>query len=275
MSFALQTLTTREVEMIHAKLVEEFSRDGDPISPPGIKSPDMLESAVFRQHTGIGSQLKYPDAVSNAATLVFGICCDHPFHNGNKRTALVCMLVHLDKNGLCLFQTSQADLYSLLLEIASHKIGQRVDPRRKPEKPPKRRQQDDEVEEISRWIRKRVDRIRRGERLITYRNLRQILGRFGFYLENPRGNSIDIMKIAEAPPSLFRRSPKVEYRRIGTVGYRDEGTEVCFRDIKYIRRLCQLTEEDGIDRDAFYSDDTLVDSFVNRYRTLLRRLART
>jgi death on curing protein len=275
MSSALQTLTAREVEMIHAKLVDEFSRDGDPISPPGVKSPDMLESAVFRQHTGIGSQLKYPDAVSNAATLVFGICCDHPFHNGNKRTALVCMLVHLDKNGLCLFQTSQADLYSLLLEIASHRIGQRVDPRRKPEKLPKRWRQDDEVEEIARWIRKRVDRIRRGERLITYRSLRQILGRFGFVLENPRGNSIDIVKIVEAPPSFFRRFPKVESRRIGTVGYRDEGTEVSFRDIKHIRRLCQLTEEDGVDRDAFYSDDTLVDSFVNRYRTLLRRLART
>ena len=28
----------------------------------------------------------------------FGICCDHPFHNGNTRTALVTMLVHLDNN---------------------------------------------------------------------------------------------------------------------------------------------------------------------------------
>jgi death-on-curing protein len=47
------------------------------------------------------------------------------------------------------------------------------------------------------------------------------------------------------------------------------------KDIKALRRLCGLTEADGVDSSAFYDDEAIVDSFVNRYRTVLRRLAKT
>jgi len=79
--------------------VADFAGTGDPIAPPGVRSMTLLESAVSRQHTALGGRLKYADPVSSAATLLYGICSDHPFHNGNKRTALVAMLVHLDDTG--------------------------------------------------------------------------------------------------------------------------------------------------------------------------------
>jgi prophage maintenance system killer protein len=103
----LATLTAEDVLTIHEYLINDFAATSDPISPPGVRSVALLESAVGRQHTGTGSTLKYPDPIDNAATLLYGVCLDHPFHNGNKRTALVAMLVHLDKNHLCLFNTSQ------------------------------------------------------------------------------------------------------------------------------------------------------------------------
>src|SRR5262245_6018357 len=84
----------------------------------GVRSGPLLDSAVNRQHTAIGNSLKYPDPLASAATLTFGICCDHPFINGNKRTALVSMLVHLDKNHLCLQNTTQSELFELMLAIA-------------------------------------------------------------------------------------------------------------------------------------------------------------
>lgn len=61
---------------------------------------ELLESAVARQFVGFGGELKYPSPIYNAATLTYGITSNHPFHNGNKRAALVAMLCHLDKNSL-------------------------------------------------------------------------------------------------------------------------------------------------------------------------------
>jgi death-on-curing protein len=98
----VSTLTADEVLRIHHILCRDFAASEDPIGYGGLKSRSLLESAVSRQHSGFGLFRKYKDPIPNAATLGFGICCDHPFHNGNKRTALVSMLAHLDKNHLAL-----------------------------------------------------------------------------------------------------------------------------------------------------------------------------
>jgi death-on-curing protein len=269
----LETLTVEEVLRIHETLVEDFARSGDPISPPGVKSMALLESAVSRQHTGHGDTLKYPDAISNAATLVYGICCDHPFHNGNKRTTLVAMLVHLDRNHLCIY-ASKSELYELLVQIAGHSLGWHPDPRR-PDKGPPRRHADAEVREIADWLSNRVQKMVRGEKPITFRELRPVLARHGFELEVADSNSANVIKVIQKPPRPFSRTPVIQRKRIGTIGYRDEGTEVALKDLKKLRRMCNLAEEDGVDSAAFYGDYAVVDAFVNKYRTLLRRLART
>src|SRR5688500_16229099 len=116
------TLSIEDVLQIHDILVRDFAVTGDPISPPGVRSTDLLASAVSRQHTGIAGTMKYADAVGNACTLLYGLCNDHPFYNGNKRTAVVAMLVHLDKNKLTLDGANQADLYALMVGVAAHTI---------------------------------------------------------------------------------------------------------------------------------------------------------
>src|SRR5262250_3424596 len=118
----VETLASHDVLRIHERLVLDFSGTADPIEPPGVRSEALLESAVGRQHAGLGSQLKYPAVGENAATLLYGICMDHPFHNGNKRTALVSMLAHLDRNHRTLFGVSQDDLFNLMIAVASHSI---------------------------------------------------------------------------------------------------------------------------------------------------------
>src|SRR5262245_17511958 len=121
------------------------------MSPSGVRSLALLESAVFRQSVSLGSTRKYPDPLSNAATLAFGLCCDHPFYNGNKRTALVAMLVHLDRNHLCLYRTTQSMLYQFMLAVANHSLGVRVDPRR-PDKHPTTPSADEQVAAIREWL---------------------------------------------------------------------------------------------------------------------------
>jgi hypothetical protein len=43
--------------------------------------------------------------------------------------------------------------------------------------------------------------------------------------------------------------------------------------LKHIRRTLNLCEEDGIDSEAFYKGGLRVDTFINDYRVILRKLA--
>lgn len=266
-------LTAEDVLLVHDVLVRDFSQSGDPVLPPGLRDRSLLESAIGRQHVSFAGKDKYTSPLECAATLTYGICNNHAFHNGNKRTALVSMLAHLDKNGLTLTAVPQAELYEMIIALADHRIGRFVHGKKAVPKPTA----DDDVAALAYWLSKRVKKPRRGEKQITYRELRKILHRFGYDLRVPvggRGNLRDVIKIETRAVGLFRRRVETSEKRIGTTGYRDEGTFLALGDIKKVRQLCRLREEDGVDSDAFYDDEAVIDAFINRYRTILRRLAR-
>lgn len=260
------TISAEDVLNIHGRLTEDFAESQDPISPPGIKSLPLLQSAVGRQYTGMGSELKYNDPISNAATLCYGICLNHPFHNGNKRTALVALLCHLDKNDLTLTENvTQDELYSFMRKLAAHDFAPRLT---RPDS------SDVEVAKVTQWLRGRVRRVERSERRITYRELRVVLRKYNFELENPKGNGIDIVKY-----ELKRKwpifGPFVEVRtRCGHITYPGDKKVVGKDLMKRIRRMCRLTEEDGIDSATFYSGKTHLDQFITKYKGTLNRLAK-
>jgi death-on-curing protein len=266
-----KTLSVEEVLKIHEILVHDFADTLDPIAPPGVRSSALLESAVGRQHTSLGDVLKYEDPISSATTLAYGICCDHAFHNGNKRTALVSMLVHLDRNQLTLFNTSQGELFDLMIGIADHGFAAEHDKRVRARS---KVTMDDEINVVTRWIRERSDRIRRGEKIITYRELRNILKSFGYHLENPKDNGIDIVRHEIVTKGFFSKRQIQVSKRLGCMSWPGENREVGIREVKRIREMCRLREVDGTDSNSFYFYEAVVDSFVNRYRTVLRRLAR-
>src|SRR5438876_3096834 len=252
-----RTLSVEDVLLIYRVLVEDFADAEDPIAPAGVRSSALLESAVGRQLTSAGGVLKYPDPIDNAASLTFGICNDHAFHNGNKRTALVAMLVHLDRNHLSLDNTSQDALYAMILSVATHSIGIRS-PRRGPPRPLPRRHADEEVREISAWIRQRVRKVKRGEKHLTFRQLRRILESFDYSLADPHANTIDVLRYEWVRKGFLSREKVRVAKRIGSIGYRDEGTVVALKDIKRVRQLCQLREEDGVPSDTFYESAAVV-----------------
>ncbi len=268
-----KTVSVDDVEQIYELLVADFASTNDPIAPVGIRDRGLLEMAVNRQFTGFGTQMKYRNPILSAATLTFGVCCDHAFHNGNKRTALVAMLVHLDKNEYALPGVSQDALYDLMIAIADHRVGTRTSPRQD-EKPRPPADSDLEVERIARWIRERAVKINNDDRAITYRQLRQVLSRFNVELEPGNANHATLYRLVDTKDGLIRRRAVVERRYIGDVGYRDEGTEVARSEVKKIRKLCRLTAEHGVDAKSFYESGLVVDAFVRRYGRVLRRLAR-
>jgi death-on-curing protein len=265
-------LSVEDVEFIHERLCEDFATTPDPIDPPGVRNISLLESAVGRQHAGFAQLLKYPDAILNAATLLYGICNDHPFHNGNKRTALVAALAHLDKNNRLLRTTKQSELFNLMIAVADHAIlHSTVKVGRDTQRISRRGTPDEEVKAIADWLRPRVDSITRGEKSITYRELRQILGNFGFTLTMRNNGKMDICR-TEARRILIL---KAGHRRREQMAIRwpGDGRTVPVKEIKHIRHTLKLCEEDGVTSDSFYAKGVRIDRFINEYRVVLRKLA--
>jgi prophage maintenance system killer protein len=272
---ATNHLSVEDVLRIHDALCADFAGTGDPIFPPGVKSMALLESAVGRQHTGFAGFRRYAEPVPNAATLTFGLCNDHPFHNGNKRTALVSMLAHLDRNRLTLINTKQEELFEMIIALADNGMAEMVVKRR----PRKgllhlRSGVDAEVEALTGWLVPRLYKVRRGERPITYRDLRSILRVHGFELRDKGSNQIDVCRVIVRRRNLFSSNTVTEYKRIGSIGYRNEGETVSMKTVKDVRRMTGLREEDGCDSESFYAGAEHFDVFINQYRTILRRLAR-
>ena len=87
-----------DVVEVHEHLTRLFEQEADPISPPGLKNEGLLESACSRPHTGIGDHDKYPTTELKLAALFHSLTKNHPFHNGNKRTALATLLAALSRN---------------------------------------------------------------------------------------------------------------------------------------------------------------------------------
>jgi death-on-curing protein len=85
----------------------------------GVRDDGMLASAMSRpQNRAI---YESPDAADLAASYAFGIARNHPFVDGNKRTAFVAMELFLDLNGLELHATDE-DCVLKMLQLAAGEI---------------------------------------------------------------------------------------------------------------------------------------------------------
>ncbi|OGQ50774.1 MAG: hypothetical protein A3J24_01485 [Deltaproteobacteria bacterium RIFCSPLOWO2_02_FULL_53_8] len=111
-------LTIDEVLDLHNALVKDFESAGDPISPAGPRDKTLLSSALSRPKTSLGDKEKYSRIEEKAVALLHSLIMNHPFYNGNKRTALVSMLVFLDKNGRSL-KVKDDEIFNFILSIAS------------------------------------------------------------------------------------------------------------------------------------------------------------
>lgn len=113
--------TPAAVKDMHYELVTIFESEEDPISPPGVKSEDLLESACTRPHTSLGETEKYPTLIAKLAALFHSLTKNHAFHNGNKRTALVTLLTALHRNDRRLRNSvSDADVYNIVVAVSEN-----------------------------------------------------------------------------------------------------------------------------------------------------------
>ena len=89
----------------------------------GIRDQGMLESALARPQNQWAYAEKRPHLTELAAAYAFGISSNHPFVDGNKRTALVVSFAFLDVNGLEV-TASQEDAYLTILGLAAGEVSE-------------------------------------------------------------------------------------------------------------------------------------------------------
>jgi death-on-curing protein len=89
----------------------------------GIRDLRLLESALARPKNLFAYSAKTPSLPRLAAAYASGIAANHPFVDGNKRTALVVALTFLELNGLEI-DASQEEIYLAFLHLAAGRISE-------------------------------------------------------------------------------------------------------------------------------------------------------
>ncbi|MFC1652504.1 type II toxin-antitoxin system death-on-curing family toxin [Planctomycetota bacterium] len=259
----LRWLTEAEVIKIHYALVLDFSNSKDPIEPAGLRERSLLISAVFCPRTVSNDVLKYPTVEMSAAALLHSIIRYRPFHNGNKRTALVAMLVFLDENGFSP-TFDQDEAFKFILDVAQYRI---TNP-----------QQEDnlgdrEVLGAAQWLCEHCQSIEKGDHPISHRKLRRILTEYNCTISNPFLSRIEIVRETIEPGRFWRKKRITKLN--SQITYDENDHEISENDIERIRKDLHLDDIHGIDNHAFYNKGSVqATDFITHYRKALRRIAK-
>lgn len=124
-------LDIEQVLIIHTDQIERYG------GSHGLRDLGLLESAVFRSQATFGKEDLYPSIFGKAAALFQPLVLNHPFIDGNKRTATASTLVFLEMNGYSI-KVGQKVLVKFVLQIEKETL---------------------EIEQISSWLKKNSKKI--------------------------------------------------------------------------------------------------------------------
>jgi len=100
------------VEAIHQRQLAEHG------GAEGVRDAGALTSALERPRKRLAYGNPPPDLAEMAAAYGFGIARNHPFVDGNKRTALIVMRLFLKLNGAELVATAE-EKYNTIIALAA------------------------------------------------------------------------------------------------------------------------------------------------------------
>jgi prophage maintenance system killer protein len=238
-----------KIAEMHEQLEEIFAEDNDPISPPGIKSYELLESAAFRPFTSIGSVEKYPTPFLKIAALTHSLTKNHAFNNGNKRIGLYSLIATLYYHDYILKKdVTDAQVFDLSLSIS-----QDICPLTGISLPT-----DDMVISISEWIRRNSEKLSR--------------------LFSEMKTSDFARKCEEAGCDIKWNNGAVSIRNhgVGSIRISRSTRKLTGNAIRrYLRDIGLTLTLTGIDQIEFRNGISGERSQIYRYMSAMRQLART
>ena len=86
----------------------------------GVKDVALFKSAVLLPQQTFGGEDLYPKIIDKASCSLRSLTMDHPFYDGNKRTALLSTIIFLEMNGYKITCNNDT-LYNFTKEIVENK----------------------------------------------------------------------------------------------------------------------------------------------------------
>ena len=109
--------TVEAVKAIHAEVLAAHGGGA------GLREEALLESAVAAPQATMAGEPLFADPLEIAAAYLFYLCRNHPFVDGNKRTALATCLVFLSGNDLLPDEKLDVDAWeALTLDVAASRL---------------------------------------------------------------------------------------------------------------------------------------------------------
>jgi death-on-curing protein len=109
--------TVEAVKAIHREVLQAHGGSA------GIRDEGLLDSAVAAPQATMMGKPMFSEPVEVAAAYLFYLCRNHPFIDGNKRTALATCLVFLSENGYLNQEKLDTDVWEeLVLDVAASRI---------------------------------------------------------------------------------------------------------------------------------------------------------
>ncbi len=105
-------LTLEQILQLHALVLVKDGGAG------GVRDIGRLEAVVSAQHQVVFGEELYATVFTKAAALMRGIIGDHPFIDGNKRTAMLAGLTLLEVNGYN-FTAQRGELEDFAVRVAT------------------------------------------------------------------------------------------------------------------------------------------------------------
>lgn len=111
----MTTLTLEQLLELHTLVVEATG------GSTGLRDLGRLEAAIATQTQNVFGEELYPEIVDKAAALIRSIIADHPFVDGNKRTAMLTGLTLLELQGIS-FVAKSGEIEDFAVDIATRHI---------------------------------------------------------------------------------------------------------------------------------------------------------
>ena len=108
-------LDVAEILTIHEDRIRTYG------GTSAVRDLGLLQSAIGNVEATFGGEYLHQSLFEMAAAYLYGICRNHPFLDGNKRTALACALAFLRFNGLKV-RTGEDALYDLVIGVAEGRV---------------------------------------------------------------------------------------------------------------------------------------------------------
>lgn len=111
----LFALSLEQVVELHVVAIQRYG------GSDGLRDLERLKSAIASQTQEVFGEELYKDVYEKAAALIRNIIGDHPFVDGNKRTAMLAGVTLLEINGLK-FVAVKGELEDFAVQVAVERL---------------------------------------------------------------------------------------------------------------------------------------------------------